>query len=174
MISWAASIIYNSANLSDQERRYYTKKSYKPYTTKKTTNPGTQERKNKVFKKIDLTGINKVPIVGKCPMGKSPATLLFLLRLSMPMGVHQRGWTVFWMRKACFNLTHAHHLVLLHGIIVLRNWKLISQTENEIKTCRGQFFLSTISNSVIIKRKRLTIVWYAFSFILSFSTYNKE
>ena len=101
MISWAASIIYNSANLSDRERRYY-KKSYKPYMTKETTNPGTQERKNKVLKRIDLTGINKVPIVEKCPMGKSPATLLTLLQLSMPMGVHQRGWTVFRSEKSVF------------------------------------------------------------------------
>ena len=34
---------------------------------------GTQGRKNKVLKRpIALTGINKVPILGKYPMGKCP------------------------------------------------------------------------------------------------------
>ena len=42
---------------------------------KKTTNPGTHSRKNKVFKRpFDLTGINKVIIVGKCPVGKRPTS----------------------------------------------------------------------------------------------------
>ena len=37
---------------------------------KKTIYPGTQVRKNKVLTRaIDLAGINKVPIVGKCPVG---------------------------------------------------------------------------------------------------------
>ena len=42
---------------------------------KKTIYPGTQGRKNKVLKgHIDLTGINKVPIVGLWPVGKSPTS----------------------------------------------------------------------------------------------------
>ena len=41
------------------------KKAQQPYMAKKTIYPGTQGRKNKVLKRpIDLTGINKVPIVG--------------------------------------------------------------------------------------------------------------
>ena len=41
------------------------KKHYKPYMAKKVIYPGTQGRKNKVLKRpIDLTGINKVPMVG--------------------------------------------------------------------------------------------------------------
>ena len=43
----------------------YKKKYYKPYMAKKTIDPGSQGRKYKVLKRpIDLTGINKVPIVG--------------------------------------------------------------------------------------------------------------
>ena len=39
----------------------------------KNIDPGTRERKNKVFKRpIGLTGMNKVPIVGKCPVSKGP------------------------------------------------------------------------------------------------------
>ena len=42
---------------------------------KKSIIPVTQGRKNKVSKKhIDLTGIIKVSIVGKCPVGKSPTS----------------------------------------------------------------------------------------------------
>ena len=38
---------------------------------KKTVYPGTQGRKNKVLKgPIDLTGTNKVPMVGKSPTSK--------------------------------------------------------------------------------------------------------
>ena len=41
--------------------------------SKKTINPGTQGRKNRVLKRpFDLTGINKIPIVGLCPVGKCP------------------------------------------------------------------------------------------------------
>ena len=41
----------------------------------KTFYPGTRGRKNKVLKRpIDFTGINKVPNVGKCPVGKSPTS----------------------------------------------------------------------------------------------------
>ena len=41
------------------------KKKYKPYMAKKTIYPGTQGRKNKILKMPnDLTGINKIPIVG--------------------------------------------------------------------------------------------------------------
>ena len=69
--------------------------------TKKTTNPGTQERKNKVLKKIDLTGIDKVPIVEKCPTGKSPATLLILLQLSMTSGA-PKGLDSFLSEKSVF------------------------------------------------------------------------
>ena len=36
---------------------------------------GTQERKNKGKRPIDVTGINKVPIVDKCPVNKSLPTL---------------------------------------------------------------------------------------------------
>ena len=43
----------------------------------------------------------------------------------------EKGWTVFRVWEACFNLTHAQHLVLLHGI-VLTNLKIISQTENDL------------------------------------------
>ena len=44
---------------------------------KKAIYPGTRGRKNKVLKRpIYLTGINKVPIVGWCPVGKSPTSLL--------------------------------------------------------------------------------------------------
>ena len=42
---------------------------------KKTIDPGTQGRTNKVLKRpTDLTGINKVPIMAKCLVGKSPPT----------------------------------------------------------------------------------------------------
>ena len=42
---------------------------------KKTFYPGTRGRKNKDLKRpIDFTGINKVPIVGYCPSGKSPTS----------------------------------------------------------------------------------------------------
>ena len=48
---------------------------------KKTIYPRTQGRKNKVLKgPIDLTGTNKVPIVGYCPVGKSPTRLDFSMQ----------------------------------------------------------------------------------------------
>ena len=38
--------------------------------------PWNTGQENKVLKRpIDLTGINKVPIVGLCPVGKSPTRL---------------------------------------------------------------------------------------------------
>ena len=41
-----------------------------------TMDSGTQRRKNKVSKSPNyLTGSNKVPIVDKCSVGKSPATI---------------------------------------------------------------------------------------------------
>ena len=53
---------------------------------KKKIDPGTQGRGKIFIRSIDLTelGINKVPIVRKCPVVKSPATL-------------------FMMKKNCFN-----------------------------------------------------------------------
>ena len=64
--------IYNHKKLKQPRKKIL----YKPYMAKKTIGPGTQGRKNKVLKSsIDLKGINKVPIVGKCPVGKSPATV---------------------------------------------------------------------------------------------------
>ena len=60
-----------------REERFYNKKSTKNLIWPKR--PWTLElkrRKNKVSKRpIDLTGSNKVPIVGKCPVNTSPATL---------------------------------------------------------------------------------------------------
>ena len=48
-----------------KKKRDTIKRHYKPYMVKKTIYPGTRGRKSKVLKKpIDLTGINKVPIVG--------------------------------------------------------------------------------------------------------------
>ena len=42
---------------------------------KMAIDPGTMVRQNKVLKRpIDLTGINKVSILEKCPVGKSPST----------------------------------------------------------------------------------------------------
>ena len=42
---------------------------------KRAIDSGTQGRKNQVLKRpIDLTGINKVPILGKCPVGKCPSS----------------------------------------------------------------------------------------------------
>ena len=50
------------------------------------------------------------------------------------------GWTVFQMWETCFNLTHAQHPILLHGIIVVTNLKLTSQKENDINRARDNFF----------------------------------
>ena len=51
------------------------KKAVQTLYGQKDLYPGTQGMKNKVLKSfITLTGINKVPIVGKCPVAKSPAT----------------------------------------------------------------------------------------------------
>ena len=47
----------------------------------KTIYPVTRDRKNKVLKRpIDLTGINKVPTVGSCPVGKIYFLLVILSR----------------------------------------------------------------------------------------------
>ena len=62
-------------NLNGREERYYKKSTTNLIRPKKTMDPGTQRRKNKVSKRpFDLTGSNKVTIVGKCPFGKSLAT----------------------------------------------------------------------------------------------------
>ena len=53
------------SKLKRPRKRDTIKKHYKSYMTKTTICPGTRGRKNKVLKRpIDLTGINKVPIVG--------------------------------------------------------------------------------------------------------------
>ena len=72
-------LIYISANISE-EKDTKKKNHYKPYMTKKAIDSGTRGRKNKVLKRpIDLTGINKVPNLDKCPLGKCPPTKVCLL-----------------------------------------------------------------------------------------------
>ena len=67
----------NSQLKRPRKKNTIKKKHYKPFMVKKTINPGTRGRKNKVLKgPIDLTGINKVLTVGECPLGKSPTSNL--------------------------------------------------------------------------------------------------
>ena len=56
---------------------YHKEKHYKPYMAKKNIYPGTRGRKNKVFKgPIDMTGINKVPIVAGLMSGEQKSDKL--------------------------------------------------------------------------------------------------
>ena len=62
-----------------------------------------------------------------------------------------RGWTVLRVLEACISLAHVQHLVLPYGNIVVTDLKIISQTENDLKSCRGQFIalLYTISDMLL-------------------------
>ena len=64
--SWVVSKYTAQQTFKQQRKRDTIKKHYKPYMAKKKTiYHGTQGMKNKVLTRaIDLTGINKVPIVG--------------------------------------------------------------------------------------------------------------
>ena len=45
------------------------------------------------------------------------------------------------------------NLVLLHGIIEVTNLKIISETENDLKSCRGQFVVCIQFLTCNIKKK---------------------
>ena len=59
--------------------------------------------------------------------------------------------------NVCLNHTHAKYLVLLCGILILRNLKLISQTVNDLKSCRGQFMYYCIQFLICYHKKMKTI-----------------
>ena len=96
---------------------------------------------------------------------------------TMPQGAYvgneERDWTVFRIWKACFNLTHAQHLVLLQGIIVVTNLKLISETENDSKSYRGQFiFLFYKIEKTIMPKKNCFFPIAKFCFLFSIYSLN--
>ena len=55
------------------EEKLYYKKALQPIMAKKAIDSGTKGKKNKV----NLTGTNKVPILDKCPVDKSPPAPVF-------------------------------------------------------------------------------------------------
>ena len=54
---------------------------------------------------------------------------------------HMKGPDSFLSVGACSNLTHAHHIVFLHGIIEIRNLKVNIADGKRFKIVPGQFIV---------------------------------
>ena len=70
----------------------------------------------------------------------------------------KRGWTVFRVWEACFNFTHAQHLVLLYWVIVVYNTlKIHIAGRNRFKSCWGQLAIFLIIRRIMSHDKQYTI-----------------